>query len=386
MKGADGTGWQHSQGKRLSAWPPPPTANACKVKIYKMKRYLLILPVLIMLFVACSHDDDGGVPSGENLETVKLYISVPGVQSTRMGDPGTAVPEGEDWDELAIMVEYTDTPTKRLLKTISKTDFEALPSLDAEGKIKIISLDVEEGEVYIYGVTYTSSALQSPKSVIGYWVNKSNGIEDISDLTISNAYAGGDMAKFVSVATGFYDLEDGNHTGERKIYSIKSITAPDFSNTIPTIILTRLAAKIDIQWDAADAYEAGYTDVKVKDFKYDSGNGIVDEGHGRLFPDLVSASASASAIGGSKEFYNTSEISQRNGRVYHYVFPDGVSVPKVTFNISAKKTGVTPDPSADYTLTFKSALQKATWYKVNAWIKGITGNGTIELDMSSTGS
>ena len=345
-----------------------------------------------MLFVACSHDDDGGVPSGENLETVKLYISVPGVQSTRMGDPGTAVPEGEDWDELAIMVEYTGveytgTSTKRLLKTISKTDFDNLPSLDAEGKIKIISLDVEEGEVYIYGVTYTSSASQSPEGVIGDWVNKRNGIEDISDLTISNAYANGDMAKFVSVATGFYDLDtDGNHTGKRQTYSIKSITDPDFSNTIPTIILTRLAAKIDIQWDAADAYEDGYTDVKVKDFKYDSGNGIVDEGHGRLFPDLVSASASASAIGGSKEFYNTLEISQRNGRVYHYVFPDGVSKASVTFNISAKKTGETPDPSADYTLAFKSALQKATWYKVNATIKGVTGSGTIELDMSGTGT
>lgn len=346
-----------------------------------MKRYLLILPVLMMLFVACSHDDDGGVPSGENLETVKLYISVPGVQSTRMGDPGTAVPEGEDWDELAIMVEYTGTSTKRLLKTISKTDFEALPSLDAEGKIKIISLDVEEGKVYIYGVTYTSSASQSPKSVIKEWVN--NG-KDISDLTISNAYADRDMAKFVSVTTGFYDLDaDGNHTGTRQTYSIKSITDPGFSNTIPTIILTRLAAKIDIQWDAADAYDKGYTDVKVTGFKYDSGNRIVDEGYGRLFPDLYKGN---DAIGGSKEFYNTSEISQRNGRVYHYVFPDGVSEPKVTFNISAKKTGETPDPSADYTLAFKSALQKATWYKVNATIKGVTGRGTIELDMSGTGS
>lgn len=338
-----------------------------------------------MLFVACSHDDDGGVPSGENLETVKLYISVPGVQSTRLGDPGTAVPEGEDWDELAIMVEYTDTPTKRLLKTISKTDFEALPSLDAEGKIKIISLDVEEGEVYIYGVTYTSTDSQSHESVIDViedWVNNS-GVA-VSDLTISNAYADGDMAKFVSVATGFYDLDTyGNHTGERKIYSIKSITAPDFSNTIPTIILTRLAAKIDIQWDAADAYEAGYTDVKVTGFTYDSGNAsVVGVGFGRLFPNLYTGT---DAIGGSKVF-NTSEISQRNGRVYHYVFPDGVSEPKVTFNISAKKTGETPDPSADYTLAFKSALQKATWYKVNATIKGVTGNGTIELDMSGTGS
>lgn len=352
-----------------------------------MKRYLLILPVLIMLFAACSHDDDGGVPSGENLETVKLYISVPGVQSTRMGDPGTAVPEGKDWDELAIMVEYTGveytgTSTKRLLKTISKTDFDNLPSLDAEGKIKIISLDVEEGEVYIYGVTYTSSASQSPKSVIGDWVN--NG-KEISELTISNAYAGGDMAKFVSVATGFYDLDDlGNHTGTRQTYSIKSITDSDFSNTIPTIILTRLAAKIDIQWDAADAYGQGYTDVKVTDFEYDSGTNVEGVGLGRLFPDLVSTT-SASAIGGSKVFYNTSEISQRNGRVYHYVFPDGVSEPKVTFNISAKKTGETPDPSADYTLAFKSALQKATWYKVNATIKGITGSGTITLSMDNTG-
>lgn len=336
----------------------------------------------MMLFVACSHDDDGGVPSGENLETVKLYISVPGVQSTRMGDPGTAVPEGEDWDELAIMVEYTGTSTKRLLKTISKTDFEALPSLDAEGKIKIISLDVEEGEVYIYGVTYTSSASQSPKSVIGDWVN--NG-KDISDLTISNAYAAGDMAKFVSVATGFYDLDDlGNHTGTRRIYSIKSITDPAFSNTIPTIILTRLAAKIDIQWDAADAYEAGYTDVKVTGFKYNSNTNVEGVGFGRLFPDLVSTSATA--IGGSKEFYNTSEISQRNGRVYHYVFPDGVSKPSVTFNISATQNGTTTTNTYTYTLNFQSALQKATWYKVNATIKGVTGSGTIELDMSGTGS
>lgn len=341
-----------------------------------MKRYLLILPVLIMLFVACSHDDDGGVPSGENLETVKLYISVPGVQSTRMGDPGTAVPEGEDWDELAIMVEYTDTPTKRLLKTISKTDFEALPSLDAEGKIKIISLDVEEGEVYIYGVTYTSSASQSPEGVIGDWVNKRNGIENISDLTISNAYAGGDMAKFVSVATGFYDLDaDGNHTGKRQTYSIKSITDPDFSNTIPTIILTRLAAKIDIQWDAADAYEDGYTDVKVKDFEYHGSE------QGQLFPDLSPATGATLK---KWTFYNTSEISQRNGRVYHYTFPDGTTTPSVTFNISATQNGTTTKDKP-YTMNFQKALQKATWYKVNATIKGITGNGTITLSMDNTG-
>lgn len=355
-----------------------------------MKRYLLILPVLIMLFVACSHDDEDR--PAPDVETVRLIISVPATSaSTRMGDPGTAVDEGADWDELAIMVEYTSPSTKRLLKTISKTDFEALPSLDAEGKIKIISLDVEEGEVYIYGVTYTSTDSQSHESVIDViedWVNNS-GVA-VSDLTISNAYADGDMAKFVSVATGFYDLDtDGNHTGERKIYSIKSITDPNFSNTIPTIILTRLAAKIDIQWDAADAYDKGYTDVKVTGFTYKGTK------YGRLFPNIASSNYSAEKQDWT--FYNTLEISQRNGRVYHYTFPDGtyiygtatadgVTVPSVTFNISAIPNGQTTTNTYTYTLNFQSALQKATWYKVNAWIKGITGNGTIELDMSGTGT
>lgn len=102
----------------------------------------------MMLFVACSHDDDDR--PAPDVETVRLIISVPATSAgTRMGDPGTAVDEGADWDELAIMVEYTGTSTKRLLKTISKTDFDNLPSYDAEDKIKIISLDVEEGEVYI---------------------------------------------------------------------------------------------------------------------------------------------------------------------------------------------------------------------------------------------
>lgn len=36
-------------------------------------------------------------------------------------------------------------------------------------------------------------------------------------------------------------------------------------------------------------------------------------------------------------------------------------------------------------MKFPSALQKATWYKVNATIRGITGSGTINLSMDNTG-
>lgn len=332
----------------------------------------------MMLFVACSHDDDGGVPSGENLETVKLYISVPGVQSTRMGDPGTAVDEGEDWDELAIIMAYTDysqvtlpNNSKVQVTTISKNDFVNLP-IYGNTNYRLLSIDAQPGKVYIYGVTYSKDADNNPYSAIAGCTTNA----EVQALTISNDYSkpeGGtiDYAQFVSVATGYYK-ESGNGPAE---FVIKEGGTGEVGS-IPTMTLTRLAAKIDIQWDAADAYDkGGYTDVKVTDFEYHGSE------QGQLFPDLSPATGATLK---KWTFYNTSEISQRNGRVYHYVFPDGVSKPSVTFNISATQNGTTPTDKL-YTMTFPSALQKATWYKVNATIKGITGSGTITLSMDNTG-
>lgn len=343
-----------------------------------MKRYLLILPVLMMLFVACSHDDDGGVPSGENLETVKLYISVPGVQSTRMGDPGTAVDEGEDWDELAIIMAYTDDSqvtlpnnSKVQVTTISKNDFVNLP-IYGNTNYRLLSIDAQPGKVYIYGVTYSKDADNNPYSAIAGCTTNA----DVQALTISNAYSKNngtiDYAKFVSVATGYYK---GSGT-DLAPFEIKKGGTGEIGS-IPTMTLTRLAAKIDIQWDAADAYEAGYTDVKVTGFTYKGTK------YGRLFPNIASSNYSAEKQDWT--FYNPSEISQRNGRVYHYTFPDGTTTPSVTFNISANGKDGNEITGNGYTMKFPSALQKATWYKVNATIRGITGSGTINLSMDNTG-
>lgn len=340
---------------------------------YLVRSWALLCAVVLCL-TACGSSDDDGAPVAD-VETVQLIISVPATSAgTRMGDPGTAVDEGADWDRLAVILAYSDNSKVRTT-TITQEQFNALPAYNGNKNFKLLAIDAQPGKVYIYGVTYSNAAKNNPSSDISNC--KTN--TDVQALTISNAYSENngtiDYAKFVSVATGYYK---GSGT-DLAPFEIKKGGTGEIGS-IPTMTLTRLAAKIDIQWDAADAYGQDYTDVKVTGFKYDSGNEIVDEGHGRLFPNLYTGT---DAIGGSKVFYNTSEISQRNGRVYHYVFPDGVSVPKVTFNISAKKTGETPDPSADYTLAFKSALQKATWYKVNATIKGITGSGTITLSMDN---
>ena len=148
-------------------------------------------------------------------------------------------------------------------------------------------------------------------------------------------------------------------------------------DNIPTITLTRLAAKIDIQWDAQEAYGEGYSDIKVTGFTFSGDNErIIGSGSGRLFPSLY---IGTEKLSGSKTFINQTPISQRNGRVYHYVYPDGVSTPKVTFNITA-----TENINRNYTYIFNAELQKATWYKIRTYIKGFT-NQEINIYITPEG-
>lgn len=313
-------------------------------------------------------------------DTIRLLISCPQAQiQPRFGDPGFSVPETADWDQMSILFVYTDdsniTPavpgSQVIVNNISKDDYDKLDTVEvASGDTcKELRLKVQLGKVYIYGVTYSTAAANNPIADINACKTK----DDVEALTISNDYAKGDTNqgdKFVSVATGYYK-------GTGTTPAIYDITGMGTGVNMPTMTLTRLAAKIDIQWDAVDAYEAGYTDVKVTGFTVhnDKDNTTVTEsGSGRLFPALNNASAK---IAGTKTFYNISAISQRNGRVYHYTFPDGVSVPSVTFDITATQNSNTA--TKPYTMNFPSALQQATWYKVNATIKGITGDGTITL-------
>lgn len=334
------------------------------------------LCAVVLCLTACGSSDDDGAPVAD-VETVQLIISVPATSAgTRMGDPGTAVDEGADWDRLAVILAYTDDSqvtlpggSRVLVKTLSKSEFDNLLEYNGNPNYRMFSVDAQPGKVYVYGVTYSANAENGPAKAIARCTTNA----EVQALSISNDYASVDgtidYAKFVSVATGYYQ----DATGGLSPFEIKEGGTGQIGE-IPTMTLTRLAAKIDIQWDAADAYEAGYTDVGVTRFTYNGGE------EGRLFPELSPASTTATK---DWTFYNTSEISQRNGRVYHYTFPDGTTTPSVTFNISAKKTGVSPDPSVNYTLKFPSALQKATWYKVNATIKGITGSGTITLSMDN---
>lgn len=298
-----------------------------------------------------------------------LYIQVPSAQTTKaISDPGLPTQEGEDWDRLAVIFVYEEDKSLRV-DTMTKTQFLALPSYNEN--IKMMSIYAKPGKMHIYGATYSCDV----KDCFGDEIKACTTETDLQQLTISNDYAQGaenETSKFLSVATGYYKDDQG----KLAYYEIKE----DGTGTKnASMTLTRLAAKIDIQWDAVDAYDQGYTDVKVTGFTFynDKENTTVTGvGSGRLFPALNTTADKK--IAGKKTFYNTSEISQRNGRVYHYTFPDGVSKPSVTFNITANDKDRNSISGDGYTMTFP-VLQQATWYKVNATIKGITGSGTITL-------
>lgn len=352
----------------------------------------------LLALAACRHGEDLPVPSPE-VETVQLIISVPNaaVGSRAIGDPGTAVDEGADWDQLAVILAYTaDSPvvlpggSKVQVVTLSKDDFETLPFYN-KTQFRLLSIDAQLGTVYIYGVTYSAGVAGNPERAI----NQCTTDAAVKALTISNDYSKPaddtvtntiDYAKFVSVATGYYK---GKATDNQPAeFDIQQGGTGQVGN-MPTMTLTRLATKLDIQWDAADAYEQGYTDVKVTSFSYQG------KEKGRLFPEVtLPSSKTIENKDKSWTFYNNSEISQRNGRVYHYTFTDGIlatgadskTTPGVTFKISAKKSGETiPDDGYSYTLNFTDALKQAAWYKVNATIKGITGSGTITFGDASVG-
>ena len=356
--------------------------------------FLFLLLFLSLSFSSCSTDDEGGgtAPVDDGRQTVQLYLSVPSSNATRIGDPGQAVPEGEDWDRLAVMIEYVDgiqtDKDKYYLKIIKREEYE---NLDKRDGYRWIGLDLLPGKVNIYGVTYSSDATNNPEQAITDIATNGGSYKE---LEISNDYAMNDeahVAKFLSVATGFYQGESGN----LKDFVVEA--NPDWTaEDMPTMRLTRLAAKIDIQWDAQEAYGSAYSDIKVTGFTFSGdnaeANNSTDEneksGSGRLFPFLTLGKDNATQLtplSGSKTFINQTPISQRNGRVYHYVYPDGVSTPKIVFYLSAnhvKDDNQTENINGNYTFNFTGgALKKASWYKINTTISGLS-NINISQDIT----
>ena len=374
-------------------------------------KYIFVILSLIML-AGCSESEKDEVRPMDTLAPISLTLSVPADKTnTRIGDPGTDTNDMVDWDRLTIIVAYKEktqgneiidgAPRKMVYyETYTKEEFDrgtlvthatsTLSGPDANG-FRTYTMYLPLGTCCVYGVTYSKDqGLNLEKDLDKIAKDGEDHNSDIYDLQISNDYAkpsGGttDIAKFISVATGYALKLDKNQllTTDREVIVEKNINADINTKQYWRMVLGRLAAKIDIQWDAKGAYEKDedgklkYTNVKVTKFTYHGEPArqettVSGSGNGRLFPTLYHQEVSSrTSVSGHTDFLNTSEISKRNGRVYHYTFPDGTNPPRLTFQLDTEKEGT----SKTYNVTFdmsnlKDGFIPARWYKINVKISG----------------
>lgn len=371
-------------------------------------KYIFAILSLIML-AGCSEKDE--VRPMDTLAPISLTLSVPADKTnTRIGDPGTDTNDKVDWDRLTIIVAYKEktqgdeiidgAPLKMVYyDTYTKEEFDrktlvthatsTLSGPDANG-FRTYTMYLPLGTCCVYGVTYSNGEGLNLEGMLDGIAKDGKGHNsDIYNLQISNNYAHKngaiDVAKFISVATGYALKLDKNQllTSDREVIVEKNINADITTKQYWRMVLGRLAAKIDIQWDAKGAYEKDedgnlkYTNVKVSQFTYhgepaDAESSISGSGKGRLFPTLYHQEVSSrTSVSGHTTFVNTSEISKRNGRVYHYTFPDGAIPPRITFKLDTEKEGTT----GKYNVTFdmsnlKDGFIPARWYKINVKISG----------------
>lgn len=373
-------------------------------------KYIFAILSLIML-AGCSESEKNEVRPMDTLAPISLTLSVPDDKTnTRVGDPGADTNDKVDWDRLTIIVAYKEktqgdeihdgAPQKMVYyDTYTKDEFDrkalvthatsTLSGPDANG-FRTYTMYLPLGTCCVYGVTYSNGeGLNLEKMLDDITKDGQDHNSDIYDLQISNNYAHKngaiDVAKFISVATGYalkLAPETQILTNDRDIKVEQNINANINTKQYWRMVLGRLAAKIDIQWDAKGAYEKEdgklkYTNVKVSQFTYHGepkGTTISGAGCGRLFPTLYNQEVtSKTSVSGHTTFVNTSEISKRNGRVYHYTFPDGTNPPRITFKLDTEKEGTTGNKI--YTVTFdmsklKDGFIPARWYKINARISG----------------
>lgn len=388
-------------------------------------KYIFAILSLIML-AGCSEKDE--VRPMDTLAPISLTLSVPADKTnTRVGDPGADTNDKVDWDRLTIIVAYKEkaqgdeiidgAPQKMVYyDTYTKEEFDrgtlvthptsTLSGPDANG-FRTYTMYLPLGTCCVYGVTYSSGqGLDLEKMLDGIAKDGQDHNSDIYNLQISNDYAHKngaiDIAKFISVATGYalkLDPETQILTNDRDIKVEKNINANINTKQYWRMVLGRLAAKIDIQWDAKGAYEKDkdgnlkYTNVKVSQFTYhgepaNQESTISGSGNGRLFPTLYTLYhqevSSRTSVSGHTTFVNTSEISKRNGRVYHYTFPDGAIPPRLTFLLDTEKDG-TKKP---YNVTFdmsnlKDGFIPARWYKINVKISGTQLKGEQNITINN---
>lgn len=328
-------------------------------KILAMKNWKAYIMVWGLLFGAssCVYEEHVPEPAVADAE-MRLTVSINA--GSRAGDPGTDHGEwNADWKNLGVYVVYTNG---RVLSF-------SIPNDDNFSSPKVFS--VFEGTARVYAAAFPAG--QTPPVC-----NTLAEVQNMQTLNIANIAGKDNKQNYIqNIFSGISDEIDIIKGEQNKI----------------TVTCTRLAAKIDVQWDAQGAYADGkYTDAKMSDITLD---GLAQ---GYVFPSKVSNITYPSISENVATFTANDPISVRNGRTYFYTFPmvgqnpaGEVKKNAIRFTVTYNDGSGSEPVKQYYTATFNEPSKPNTWYKVNIKVNGTTasateGNHELELSQTPTGN
>lgn len=311
-----------------------------------MKNWKSYIMAVGLLFGASSCVYEEHVPEPA-VADAEMRLSVSFNTGTRAGDPGTDHGEWTaNWKTLGIYVVYANGQYQTFV--FDKDTFQS-PQI----------FWVYEGTAEVYAVALP----------VGYELPVCRTVDDIKNMqTLIDPESG------VASNQNIKDIFSGI-SGEVSIEKGKQ--------NIITVSCTRLAAKIDVQWDAQGAYADGkYTDAKMSEITLD---GLAQ---GYVFPSKVS-NPTYTISPNVATFTAKDPISERNGRTYFYTFPGVNNAINFTVDYTVGNGGVLTGTQT-YKATFQDANKANTWYKVNIDVKGTktsaTGDNKHELVLTQTQS
>ena len=297
------------------------------------KAYIISIGLLFSVS-SCVFEEHVPEPAVADAE-MRLSVSINA--GTRAGDPGTDHGEwNANWENLGVYVVYTNDRVFSF--SIPKSKFSSPMMFSViEGKAKIYAVALPAG--HTPPICNTAAEGQNMRTL------------DISTLS-------GDDAKQNYIQNIFSGISE------------KEVTIKKNDENTASVFCSRLAAKIDVQWDAQGAYADGkYTQATMSEITHD---GLAE---GYIFPTEATISEEPSVILTDATYTADDPISERNGRTYFYTFPGKSSA----INFSVTYTPGTDDAlkgEQKYKALFPNTIESNTWYKVNINVSGTKASVT----------
>ena len=391
-----------------------------------IKTYIATTTIVLgaALMAACS---SGSEESGENSNPIpnttaplSIRLAVPETDDTtstksRIGDPGADGDETAEWDRLTVIVAFTEKksgegiadnePQKMVYwDTFTRAEFDNATDVVMHTLSKLsppnssgyhdVTMYLPQGKCKLYAVTYSKGAgLDIEKMLNSISQDGNDHNDDVQNLNIAGNYGSGNakqMQMVIGVGTG-YAVKVNQETGtavspEERTMEVK-IDDVSGEKQYWRLIVQRLAAKIDLQWDSQYAYELNggqYDYIGVTGYEYYTGKTHP------LFPTLTTQTFTLSTTDLETNLLkmDDTEISQHNGRTEFYVFPDGLNPDDtadlnstyVKYTVKSKKTAESDLRTLYYSFKLPLRVQPGTWYKINTDIRG---NSETSVDGTS---